>query len=85
MTTPTCPRCGGRFEEGYVLDQGDHGSRNRAAWIEGPAGAVILGRTEAARQGALPDRHPPLLPMRLPGVVCAKTVIAMPRGCSPSS
>jgi predicted nucleic-acid-binding Zn-ribbon protein len=37
MTTPTCPRCGGRFEEGYILDQGDHGSRNRAAWIEGPA------------------------------------------------
>jgi ribosomal protein L37E len=36
MTTPTCPRCGGRYHEGYVLDQGDNGSQHVAAWVEGP-------------------------------------------------
>ncbi len=36
MNHPSCPRCGGRFQEGFILDQGDHGSRAQSAWVEGP-------------------------------------------------
>lgn len=35
MTAPTCPRCGGRFEEGFLLDRGDHNGAHLAQWIEG--------------------------------------------------
>ena len=35
MNHPSSPRCSGRFQEGFILDQGDHGSRSQATWIEG--------------------------------------------------
>lgn len=35
MNHPSCPRCGGRFQEGFILDRGDHGSQGLATWVEG--------------------------------------------------
>jgi hypothetical protein len=34
MASPSCPRCQGRMEEGFVVDEG-YGSRTVSAWIEG--------------------------------------------------
>ena len=34
MTSPRCPKCESRMEEGFVLDQ-SHAASLQAAWIEG--------------------------------------------------
>ncbi len=33
---PTCPKCSGQMEEGFVLDQ-TYGANVQATWVEGPA------------------------------------------------
>ena len=39
-----CPRCRGSMSEGFVLDLGDHNSRNQQKWVEGePVRSFWLG------------------------------------------
>jgi hypothetical protein len=51
MPTPECPKCDGRFEEGFTLDLGDHNARNQTTWVEGKpersfwTGLRLKGRT----------------------------------------
>jgi hypothetical protein len=35
MPTAVCPKCAGRFEEGFPLDRGHHNQSAQASWIEG--------------------------------------------------
>ncbi len=35
MSTPSCPKCRGRMEAGFVLDKGDHNSQQVSEWVEG--------------------------------------------------
>ena len=35
LVTPTCMKCNGEMEEGFVLDN-THGGRLQSEWIEGP-------------------------------------------------
>ncbi len=35
MPTHVCPKCGGRFEQGFTLDQAHNNQSRQAAWIEG--------------------------------------------------
>lgn len=34
-SAPTCPRCRGPMEEGYVLDLGNSNRRHQETWVEG--------------------------------------------------
>ncbi len=39
-----CPRCRGNMSEGFILDRGDHNSRNLQKWVEGePIKSFWLG------------------------------------------
>ena len=31
----TCPKCGSRMDQGYLLDNGESGSRHVVSWVEG--------------------------------------------------
>lgn len=35
LATPTCAKCDGEMEEGFVLDN-THGGRLQSEWVEGP-------------------------------------------------
>jgi predicted nucleic-acid-binding Zn-ribbon protein len=35
VKTPECPKCQGKFEEGFIKDQG-HGIVHSSKWVEGP-------------------------------------------------
>ena len=51
MPTPVCPKCAGRFEEGFMLDLIDDNRSRQASWIEGKplrsfwTGLATKGRT----------------------------------------
>ena len=35
MSTPTCPRCRGSMEDGFILDKAHHNSAQVPEWVEG--------------------------------------------------
>ena len=56
MTTPNCPRCGGRYQEGFILDRADK-SRATASWVEGaPSGP--FGPGSSSRTGRATPSSP---------------------------
>lgn len=42
-----CPKCGGRMEEGFVLDQ-SHLTRFVSCWVEGSPEKTFLGNTKVS-------------------------------------
>jgi predicted nucleic-acid-binding Zn-ribbon protein len=53
MPTSVCPKCSGRFEDGFILERGRH-DQGQTMWVEGKAersfwqGVKIRGRLQHA-------------------------------------
>lgn len=43
MSTPTCPRCRGSMDDGYVADKGHSNVARVPRWFEGPPVAGLFG------------------------------------------
>ena len=53
MNTMKCSECGGRLEEGFVLDRGQHhGTRYQESWVQGKpersfwTGIILRGKVQ---------------------------------------
>ena len=53
MTIPKCPKCNGKMDEGFILDD-THGGRVQAEWAEGPPRRSIWTGIKIAKDA----RHP---------------------------
>lgn len=53
MADPTCPRCGGEMEAGFLVDH-TYGTAAASEWVEGPVEAVchLAGNATPPHRGS---------------------------------
>ncbi len=49
-----CPRCAGRMEQGFVVDNAHGGARLVSHWVEGPPEKAFWTRTKAPSAAQIP-------------------------------
>ncbi len=54
MPTPSCPRCGGRFQDGFLLDLKHHNDSGQTSWVEGAPVKSWLGTLKIKGRTRLP-------------------------------
>lgn len=54
MSTPSCPRCNGRFQDGFLLDLQHHNSSGQTSWVEGVPEKSWFGTLKIKGRARLP-------------------------------